>query len=77
MSYKEFQLLIIFWNLGLVDTFSAIKLCVNSGSQYLGVVLASAAGNSSSLSPRSLLEPIVGLGISYGFVQAAATAAER
>ena len=42
MGYKEFQLLMLFWNLGLVDTFSVIKLCVNCGSQYMGVVLSSA-----------------------------------
>ena len=59
----------IFWNLGLVDTFSVLKLCVNCGSQYMGVVLSSAAGNSSNLGVRSLLEPILGLGTSYQFVQ--------
>ena len=74
---KEFQLLMIFWNLGLVDTFSVVKLCVNCGSQYMGVVLSSAAGNSSDLGITSLLEPILGLGTSYQFVQVAATAVER
>ena len=65
MGYK----VMIFWNLGLVDTFSVLKLCVNCGSQYMGVVLSSAAGNSSNLGVRSLLEPILGLGTSYQFVQ--------
>jgi hypothetical protein len=55
MGYKEFQLLMIFWNLGLVDTFSVVKLCVNCGSQYMGVVLSSAAGNSSDLGITSLI----------------------
>jgi len=77
MGYKEFQLLMIFWKLGLVDTFSVLKLCVNCGSQYMGVVLSFVAENSNDLAITSLSEPILGLGTSYQFVQAAATAAER
>jgi hypothetical protein len=77
MGYKEFQLLMIFWNLGLVDIFSVLKLCVNCGSQYAGIVLSSAAGNYSDLGITSLLEPILRLETSYQFVQAAATSAER
>lgn len=77
MGYKEFSLLMIFWNLGLVDTFSVLKLCVNCGSQYADIVLSSAAGNYSDLGITSLVEPIFGLATSYQFVQAAATAAER
>ena len=72
MGYKEFQLLMLFWNLGLVNTFSVIKLCVNCGSQYMGVVLSSAAGNTTELGIKSVLEPILGFGISYQFVMAAA-----
>jgi hypothetical protein len=77
MGYKEFQLLVIFWRLGLVDTFSVLKLCVNCGSQYVSIVLSSAAGNYSDLGMTSLVEPILGFATSYQFVQAAATAAER
>jgi hypothetical protein len=77
MTYKEFQLLMIFWQFGLVDTFSVLKLCVNSGSQYVAIVLSSAAGNYSDLGITSLVEPILGLGTGYEFVKAAATAAER
>lgn len=39
MGYIEFPLLIIFWNLGLVDTFSVLKFCINCGSQYRDIVL--------------------------------------
>lgn len=77
MGYKEFQLLMLFWNLGLVDTFNVIKLCVNCGSQYMGIVLSSAAGNTSELGIKSALEPILGFGTSYQFVRTAATAVER
>lgn len=66
MGYKEFQLLMIFWNLGLVDTFTVIQICVNCGAQYMGVVLSSAAVNTTGL--PSLLEPILGLRTSYQFV---------
>jgi hypothetical protein len=67
----------LFWNMGLVDTFSVIKLCINCGSQYVGVVLSSAAGNFSDIGPKVLFEPVLGLGTGYQFVKAAATAAER
>jgi hypothetical protein len=43
----------------------------------MGVVLASAAGNYTDLGIKSLFEPILGLGTSYQFVRAAATAVER
>ena len=77
MTYQQFQLLMIFWQLGLVDTFNVLKLCVNCGSQYVGIVLSSAAGNFSDIGPKVLLEPVLGLGTGYQFVKAAATAAER
>jgi len=77
MTYQQFQILLLFWNMGFVDTFSVLKLCINCGSQYVGVVLSSAAGNFSDIGPKVLFEPILGLGTSYQFVKAAATAAER
>ena len=77
MTYYQFQLLMIFWQIGLVDTFNVLKLCVNCGSQYVSIVLSSAAGNFSDIGPKVLLEPVLGLGTGYQFVKAAATAAER
>jgi hypothetical protein len=77
MGYNEFQVLMIFWNMGLVDTFSVLKLCVNCDLQYMGVVLSSAAGNFSDIRPKVLFEQVLGLGTSYQFVKAAATVAER
>jgi len=67
----------LFWNIGLVDTFNVLKICLNCGSQYMSIVGTSAVGNSTDLGIKSLLEPILGLGTSYQFVQAAATAVER
>ena len=78
MGPREFQLLMIFWQLGLVDTFSVIKLCINGGSQYLGVVLSSAAGNTTQLGVKTVLEPVLGLVTSYRFVnEIGITAFER
>jgi hypothetical protein len=77
MGPREFQLLMIFWQLGLVNTFNVLKLCVNGGSQYLGVILSSAAGNTTQLGVKTVLEPILGFGTSYQFIMAAANAVER
>jgi hypothetical protein len=41
--------MLFFWQVGLVDTFSLIQFCVNSGSQYGAIVVASAAGNFSDV----------------------------
>ena len=71
------QLMLFFWQVGLVDTFSFIQFCINSGTQYGAIVLASAAGNFSEISPKVLFEPIIGLGTSYQFIRAAQTEAER
>ena len=77
MTYQQFQLLMIFWQMGVVDTFNVLKLCVNCGSQYVGIVLSSTAGNFSDIGPKVLLEPVLGLGTGYQFVKVAATVAER
>jgi hypothetical protein len=53
-----------------------IKFCVNAGSQYGAIVVAAAAGNFSEIGPKTLLEPVFGLGTSYQFIRAAQTAAE-
>lgn len=67
----------IFWQMGVIDTFSVLKLCVNCGSQYTGIVSFLAAGNFSYIGPKVLLEPVFGFGTSYKFVMAAATAVDR
>ncbi len=69
--------MLFFWQVGLVDTFSLIQFCINTGSQYGAIVAASAAGNFSDIGPKVLFEPIIGLGTSYQFIRAAKTAAER
>jgi hypothetical protein len=71
------KLMLFFWQVGLVDTFSLIQFCINTGSQYGAIVVDSAAGNFSDIGPKVLFEPIIGLGTSYQFIRAAQTAAER
>lgn len=77
MTYKEFQFLILLWKMGVVDTFNVLKVCANCGSQYMGIVLSSAAGNFSDIGPKVLLEPVFGLGTGIQYVAAAATIAEK
>jgi len=72
------RLMLFCWQVGLVDTFSLIQFCINSGTQYGAIVAASAVGNFSNTGfSKVLFEPIIGLGTTYKFVIAAQTAAER
>ena len=62
MNYQQFRLLTIFWQLGLIDSFNLLKICVNCGSQYASIVVSGADGNFTHISPKILLEPVFGLG---------------
>ena len=78
MTPTQFQILMLFWNIGLVDTFNVVKICLNYGSQYISIVGISYIGNSTDLGIKTLLEPILSLGTSYQFVnQIGITAFER
>ena len=59
--------MLFFWKVGLVNIFSLIQFCINSGTQYGAIVAASAAGNFFDIGPKVLFEPIIGLGTSYQF----------
>ena len=63
--------------MGVVNTFNVLKICANCGSQYMSIVLSSAARNFSDIGPKVLLEPVSGLGTGIQFVSAAATIAEK
>ena len=77
MTYKEFQFLILLWKMGVVDTFNVLKICANCGSQDMGVVLSTAAGNFSDIGPKVFVEPVFGVGTGIQYVAAAATIAEK
>lgn len=63
--------------MGVVDTLNMLKICANYGSQYMGIVLSSAAGNFSNIGPKVLLESVFGLGTGIQHVAAAATIVEK
>lgn len=52
------KLMLFFWQVGLVDTFTMVQFCINTGSQYGAIVVASAAGNFSEIGLKVLFEPI-------------------
>ena len=64
------KLMLFFWQVRLVDMFSLIQFCINTGSEYGASVVTSAAGNFSDIGPKVLFEPIIGLGTSYQFIKA-------
>ena len=71
------KIIILMWQYGIVDTFTAVNFIYNAGTQYGAIVIGAIAdGNATSL-PRMLLEPIAGFGVSYQFIKAAQTTAER
>ena len=56
MNYQQFQLLAIFWQLGLIDSFNFLKICVNCGSQYSSIVATAAEGNFTHISSKNPVE---------------------
>jgi hypothetical protein len=77
MYYTSLKIIILIWQYGFVDTFTAVNFIYNAGAQYTAVVAAAMADGNVTKFPKVLFEPIVGLGVSYQFVKAAQTAAER
>ena len=77
MSYTQFQILLLFWKMGLVDMFSMRKICLNCRSQSMSIVGTVSVGTSSDLGIKTLLEPVLDLGTGYQFVLAAAAAERR
>jgi hypothetical protein len=77
ITSTSLQLVLFFYQMGLIDTFTLIQFCVNSGTQYAAVVLGAASGNFSDIGLKVLFEPITGFGTGYQFIKAAKTLAER
>lgn len=77
MYANYFKIILFMWQYGLVDTFTAMNLIYNAGSQYGAIVLTAMGDGNITQFPRILFEPIAGLGLSYRFVKAAQTTAER
>ena len=77
MNFTSLKIIIFMWQCGLVDTFTAVNFIYNAGAQYSAVVIAAMADGNVTKFPEMLFEPIAGFGVSYQFVKAAQTAAER
>lgn len=77
MDYTSLKIIIFMWQCGFVDTFTVVNFLYNAAAQYSAVVIAAMADGNVTKFPGILLEPIAGLGVSYKFVKAAQTAAER
>ena len=71
------KMIVLLWQLVLVDTFSMIHFFINAGLQYGTIVGLSAGGNFSEIGPKVLLEPLFGLATGYQFIKAAPTVIER
>jgi len=65
------------WQFGLIDTFTAVSFIYNTGAQYSSIVVAALVDGNVTKLPTMIFEPIAGLRVSYRFVKAAQTAAER
>lgn len=77
MYYSSLKIVIFLWQCGVVDTLTALNIIYNAGAQYSAVVVAAMADGDITKFPKILFEPIAGFGVSYPFVKAAQTAAER
>lgn len=77
MSFTSLKIIILMWQCGFVDNFTAVNFIYNAGAQYSAVVIAAVADGNATNLPRMLFEPIAGLGVSCQFIKAAQTAAER
>lgn len=77
MNFISLKIMILMYQSGLVDTFTAVSFLYNVGSQYSAVVIAAMADGNATKLPSMLFEPIAGLGVSCQFIKAAQTAAER
>lgn len=77
MYFTSLKFLILMWQLGLVDTFTVVDFLYNSVAQYSAIAGAAIADGNRTNFPGVLFEPIAGFKVSYQFVKAAQTAAER
>ena len=71
------QVMVLLWQLGVVDSLTLLQFCINCGAQYGGLVVGEAAGYMNDIGPSVLLAPVQGLGTSYQYVRLAQGAMER
>lgn len=71
------KIIVLMWQFGLVDTFTAVQFFYNAGAQYAAIVLGSITDSNATNILPMLVEPISGLHVGYRFIKAAGTPAER
>jgi hypothetical protein len=76
-SLYSLKIILLMWQFGMVDTFTALNFIYNSGAQYASIVVGAMAEGNFTNFPSLLFEPISGLVVSYKFVKAAQTVGER
>lgn len=72
-----FRTILLMWQFGLIDTFSAINFMYNLVAQYSSVVVAALAYGNITQFPKVMFEPITGLGVAYRFVKIAEAAEKQ
>ena len=71
------QVMVLLWQLKLIDSLTFIQFCINCGTQYGTIVAAEATVCIDDIGPGVILAPLSGLGTSYKYVRAAQGAMER
>jgi hypothetical protein len=76
--FFQFKFMVFLWQLGIVDTWGLVNYFVNVGAQY-GTIVIAATGvkHFSEVTPKVLLEPISGIGVSLRYIKAGETVASR
>ena len=67
---NSLKIMILLWQVGIIDSLTLLQFCINCGAQYTGLTLGEAAGYMGDIGPGVLLAPVKGLGTGYQYVQA-------
>lgn len=70
---NSLKIMILLWQVGVVDSLTLFQFCINCGAQYTVLTLSEAARYMGDIGPGVLLAPVKGLGTSYQYVQATQT----
>lgn len=74
---NSLKIMILLWQVGIIDSLTLLQFCINCGAQYTGLTLGEAAGYMGDIGPGVLLAPVKGLGTGYQYAQAAQGAMEK
>ena len=78
-SISSARILLFLWQIGMVDTLSALQILYNAGYQYTAIVAAELFSQSTygSFKPKAILLPITGLKTCADYVVATLNVAIR